>query len=171
MKNHIGNLISWSSVVIVCLSLYTRNPSIVLGGICLAAIMDMFDGKMARKYGDGTRRTCIFGELTDSLCDIFNFGIAPSIALSFLLFATDYSIFLLLTSTFFILAGNYRLARFSAEKDGPIISYYEGIPITIAGPLLALTSVVFHSSMITILATITFALLMVSRIKIKKIKV
>ena len=38
--------------------------------------MDMFDGKAARKYGDGSKYSSTFGELTDSLCDIFNFGVA-----------------------------------------------------------------------------------------------
>ena len=168
MKKNLGNIISWSSVLVVFLSFSTFNPVIIFLGIIIAGIMDMFDGKAARKYEDGSKYSSTFGELTDSLCDIFNFGVAPSLLLSLVVFP-EYSMLLLIGSYIFVLGGIFRLARFSAGKDKPKVDYYVGIPITVAGPLLGLFMLFIQDQLLMFTIMVLISYLMVSKIKVKKI--
>lgn len=170
MKKHAGNLVSWASVCIVISSSLTLNAHLVVAAVFIAAIMDMFDGKLARKYGDNTNEAKIFGELTDSLCDSFNFGIVPGILIPSLIFK-DNNFLIFVVGCCFIIAGIYRLARFSATKKEDSITYYCGLPITVAGPLLGL-SLIISSHLITFfIFGILLSYLMVSKIKVKKLKI
>ncbi len=173
MKKHSGNMISWSSVFIVLFCVKIANPALIAFGICIAAVMDMFDGKLARMYGENTAEARIFGELTDSLCDVINFGVAPGFLLAIITFNTSFGIIHLICSCFFVWAGIYRLARFSATKDSTkkVVDYYTGIPITVAGPLLGLLTILFTNQFITIIFTLVLGWSMVSNIKIKKLKI
>lgn len=172
MKKNLGNMISWSSVLIVLVAIYTQSAIIVVVGIIIAAIMDLFDGKAARKFGTNTPEAKVFGELTDSLCDIFNYGVAPGLILNYIIFGKEVSLILLLSSGFFLLAGNFRLARFSSLKlKSPIVTYFIGIPITVAGPILAIITVLFTNQIVSILASVILGYLMVSNIKISKLKI
>lgn len=123
--------------------------------IFLAAFLDLFDGKIARKLKVNSE----LGVELDSLADVVSFGIAPA-----LLFHT-LSPQSFMTSLAFVLypaMGALRLARFSAK---PTIGYFMGIPITLAGLIMAGMGVFLYSnSFITIL----LAILMVSPIRIKK---
>ncbi len=101
--------------------------------ILLAAIADGVDGVLARHLG----ATSPMGKQLDSLADIVAFGTAPA----FLFWAhyDDAPAALRFGAPFvFVLAGAYRLARFHAE---PTEGDFRGLPITVAGPLLALAVV------------------------------
>lgn len=98
--------------------------------ILVAAIADGVDGTVARKLG----AVSPMGTQLDSLADIVAFGVAPAF-----LFATyfadapdpaRYGVVLA-----FVGAGTYRLARFHAQPGGDA---FQGLPITIAGALLAI---------------------------------
>lgn len=99
--------------------------------ILLAAIADGVDGALARHL----RATSAMGEHLDALADIVAFGTAPAFlfwtyhggAPAPLRFGVPLA---------FVLAGAYRLARFQAQ---PTEEGFWGLPITVAGPLLALT--------------------------------
>lgn len=171
MKKNLGNIISWSSVMIVIITIYTKQPSYILFGIIIAAIMDLFDGKMARKYGEKTAASNLFGEITDSLCDIFNYAIAPSIILGYVIYSNEITLMYLILSGIFIISGNYRLARFSALKLNKTTTDFVGLPITIAGPLLAFLSILFSNIVITYVLMIVLSYLMVCNIKFKKLKI
>ncbi len=169
MRNYYASLISWSSVVIVCMSLLTKDIHIIFLAVIIAGIMDMFDGKVARRFGDNSKRTQTFGELTDSLCDLFNFGIVPGLVMPYFLLGAEYGVFNCLLSCIFILCGIFRLARFSADKDKPKVDFYVGVPITICGPLLAFTFVITQNIFLTTIGYVLFSYLMVSCMKFKKI--
>ncbi len=171
MKKHYGNLVSWSSVFIVLIAVTTKVPIYIALAICIAAIMDMFDGKLARKYGDDTREARLFGELTDSLCDVINFGVMPGFILPVVIFNEQLSILHIIASLFFVWGGIYRLARFSAQKDEGVkcVDYYTGIPITVAGPLLGCISLFIHGQFIAVIITFILGYSMVSNLKIKKL--
>ncbi len=168
MKKYLGNIVSWSSCLIVILAISTFNIRLIFFSILIATIMDMFDGKLARKYGDNTKYAHIFGEITDSLCDSFNFGFVPALIMPLLIFKHS-SILLVISIFFYIFAGIYRLARFSAEKDGSI-SVYKGIPITVVGPMLALCTLIFSKIIVTIFFNFLFGFLMISTFTVRKIK-
>jgi CDP-diacylglycerol---serine O-phosphatidyltransferase len=123
--------------------------------IFIAAFLDLFDGKMARILKVNSE----LGVHLDSLADVVSFGIAP--ALLFYALSPDS----LLTSLAFILypaMGALRLARFSAK---PTIGYFMGIPIPLAGLIIAGMGLFHYSNSFV---TILLAILMVSPIRIKK---
>ncbi len=98
--------------------------------ILLAAFMDRFDGKLARKLDVESE----LGKELDSLCDLISFGVAPAILIwSYKLY--DIGLAGTLIIILFALCGAYRLAKFNiVEFEG----VYMGIPITISGGIVAL---------------------------------
>jgi CDP-diacylglycerol--serine O-phosphatidyltransferase len=149
----IGNLLCGLFSITFNMSGYLRIAAFF---VFLAAFLDLFDGRIARKLKVNSE----LGVELDSLADVVSFGIAPA-----LLFHT-LSPHSLLTSFAFVLyptTGALRLARFSAK---PTIGYFVGIPITLAGLIMAGMGLFLYSnSYITIL----LAILMVSPIRIKKL--
>ncbi|WP_129691058.1 CDP-diacylglycerol--serine O-phosphatidyltransferase [Gottfriedia acidiceleris] len=124
--------------------------------IFIAAIFDLFDGRVARKLKVNSE----FGVELDSLADIVSFGVAPA-----LLFHSI-SAPSILTSLAFILfptMGALRLAKFSAK---PTIGYFKGLPIPAAGLPLAGMGMFFYSNA---WITLILAFLMVSPIRFKKL--
>lgn len=138
----------------------TLNMSgyIQLSALCifLAAFLDLFDGRIARRLKVDSQ----IGVELDSLADVVSFGVAPA-----LIFHT-LSPPSFLTSLAFILyptMGALRLARFNAK---PTIGFFLGIPITLAGLLMATMGFFeFSNPFITIL----LSLLMVSNLRLKKL--
>jgi CDP-diacylglycerol---serine O-phosphatidyltransferase len=131
--------------------------------ILLAALCDRFDGLVARKLNIASD----FGKQLDSLCDLVSFGIAPA----FLLYASvlyQFGVPGIVFTIIFVVAGALRLARFNlTESSGVFI----GLPITAAGSLIALASMLVskwppYLFMVLILA---LAILMLSNFKLKKI--
>lgn len=124
--------------------------------IFFSAILDLFDGRIARNL----RVNSEFGVELDSLADIVSFGVAP--ALLFHSLAAP-SWFTSLAFIIFPTMGAVRLAKFSIK---PTIGYFLGIPITLAGLIIAAMGLFLYSNH---WITILLAILMVSPIKIKKI--
>lgn len=170
MKKQAGNIVSWGSVCVVIGFLYTNNPYLIVLGVFIAAIMDMFDGKLARKYGNNTKEARMFGELTDSLCDSFNFGFVPAFIIPNLLFSSSNILFISCTMIFMV-AGIFRLARFSVCKTSENIESYIGLPITVAGPILGLLTILSNNIVIFIICNLIFSYLMISKYEFKKIKI
>jgi CDP-diacylglycerol---serine O-phosphatidyltransferase len=149
----IGNLLSGVFSITFNMSGFFQLSALF---IFLSAILDLFDGRLARKLKVNSE----FGVELDSLADIVSFGVAPA-----LLFHTLSSPSFL-TSVAFILfptLGALRLAKFSVK---PTIGYFLGIPIPAAGLPLAGMGL-FHYSNAFI--TIILAILMVTPIKVKKL--
>ncbi|WP_026883882.1 CDP-diacylglycerol--serine O-phosphatidyltransferase [Clostridium akagii] len=136
--------------------------------ILLAALIDRYDGRIARFLNVSSD----LGKELDSLADLVSFGVAPSI-LAYSLY--NFSVFGPLGYVLVLLfpiAGAYRLARYnSSEFDGNFM----GIPITIAGVLLAFYSLIIlivdskPNIPITIVFIIMLSYLMVCNLKFKKI--
>lgn len=103
--------------------------------ILLAAFLDRFDGKLARRYNSVSD----FGKQLDSLCDLVSFGVAPSLLLWSVLYPV-LGAWILPLLFLYPLAGAVRLARFNLQED---TSYFVGLPITVAGALVALFSSLF----------------------------
>jgi len=166
------NAITLMNLVFGALSLIcTLNDQFYLAAvmILLAVVMDSMDGRVARKLnasGD-------FGKELDSLCDLVSFGAAPAllyIASSVGTIANNANLVYLGTiiGIAFILCGAFRLARFNVLN---IHEYYVGIPITLAGFIVALIYVsVPHISVPVMMAVMALlAFFMVSRITIPKV--
>ena len=99
--------------------------------ILLGALMDMLDGRVARFIGT----TSIFGMQLDSLCDAISFCLAPAfLVYQWELNKIGFTGFI--ASSFFLLAGLLRLARFNITQEKQTI-FFMGVPVTIAGCFLA----------------------------------
>lgn len=139
-----------------------RHPT-ALGLICLAALMDGLDGKVARCL----RSESSLGRELDSLCDLVSFGVAPAfLACAHLL--RPHPLWAAILIGIFVACGAFRLARFNTAVNP---SFFMGVPITAAGVILALASVLFPGLLPLPLTVIMLILsvLMVSKIRIPKL--
>lgn len=135
--------------------------------IILSVVADRYDGIVARKLGIVSE----IGKQLDSLCDVISFGVAPA----FLIFAkakmeidSSFLIFIIsIICSMYVCCGAFRLARFNVTTM--INGYYQGVPITTCGFLLAVLSLFKDiPTLANLIMTLIFAYLMVSKIKIKK---
>lgn len=168
MKKHVPNAVTSGNALIGMVSIFWA-----IGGqfeaaclaIFLAAILDMFDGRLARHYGvDGE-----LGKQLDSLSDLISFGVAPSV-LVYLLFFAPYGLSGMALSLLPALCGLIRLARFNAYmyKNAEV---FIGIPITLSGLLLATLCLFFTPSIwIVALLVVTVSYLMNSSLKMPSFK-
>ncbi|MBS4172664.1 CDP-diacylglycerol--serine O-phosphatidyltransferase [Bacillus sp. FJAT-49736] len=148
----IGNLICGVSAITLNMEGLTSEAALV---IFLAAFLDLFDGRIARKLKVNSE----FGVELDSLADVVSFGVAPALIFHTI---TPHTIFSQLAFILFPTLGALRLARFSAK---PTVGHFIGIPITLAGLIIAGMEVFLYTNT---WITIALAILMVSPIKVKK---
>ena len=130
--------------------------------ILVAAVLDGLDGKAARKL-DATSE---FGKQLDSLCDLVSFGVAPAI-LVYTLALEPFRIPAIVLTAVYITAGAFRLARFNILN---VTTHFIGIPITIAGAILAVL-VLFGSDLSPLIfggVTLLLSVLMVSNLNTPK---
>lgn len=108
--------------------------------IVLAAIFDMLDGFAARAL----QVFSPLGKDLDSLADIISFGVAPSMILFKMLWASymaepyamDVNMLAMLPAFIFACAGAVRLARYNIAPGGQK-NYFTGMPIPAAGLFVA----------------------------------
>lgn len=131
--------------------------------IFIAALLDRYDGKVARRLNQQSE----LGKQLDSMSDIISFGVAPAILIyEYLLH--DLGAAGMIVTVLFITCGALRLARFNiSESNGTFV----GLPITAAGTILTvsyfLAPVVplgFYIPLVLVLA-----LLMISTFTMKKV--
>jgi CDP-diacylglycerol--serine O-phosphatidyltransferase len=97
-----------------------------------AAIMDLFDGRIARLTATGSA----FGEELDSFADAISFGVAPGLIIYFT-FLQQGGDWAWLLCFLYIVAAVFRLARFNIEQAGTAKSTFHGLPSPTAGACLA----------------------------------
>jgi len=130
--------------------------------ILLAMVLDGMDGRLARRL-DATSN---FGKELDSLADLVSFGVAPAILL-YAMGIKDLGPVGLALSLAFALCGAIRLARFNTLN---ISNYFIGVPITAAGSLIALLSLLHNElpKLVFPIVMVLLSYLMVSNIKVPK---
>jgi CDP-diacylglycerol--serine O-phosphatidyltransferase len=168
-KSSIPNILTFGNLIFGLLSLVTTfqgsyKLSVIF--ILLAGLMDRYDGQLARFL----QVSSDFGKELDSLADLVSFGVAPSLLLFNLynFISLDYiGYFCFLV---FPVAGAFRLARYNSSKFDNV---YTGIPITLAGMLVALYALVTlnspHNLPLTVIIIFILSYLMVSKFQIKKV--
>lgn len=129
--------------------------------IILAALLDRADGILARRYN----ATSEFGKEFDSLADLVSFGVAPA-ALLYTSVMKNWNAAGLVCFALFTLCGAFRLARFNVTGSMP---FFKGVPITVAGSLLAVVVVLIPNPLITLSSGVLLALAMISTVRIPKI--
>lgn len=130
--------------------------------IVIAALTDRLDGLIARRL----KTESLIGKYFDSNSDLVSFGIAPGL-LIYLTVMNQFGVWGIVVSFLFIIGGAYRLARYNANEFTGI---YKGLPITIAGAILALSvfAISYIPSYFYIVISLLLTYLMVSNHSIKK---
>lgn len=169
--NILPNLLTFANLSFGVLSMLAAiRQNYLMAALCImiSALIDRYDGRIA-KYLNASSE---LGKELDSLADMVSFGVAPS-----LLIINKFSFynhgFMAITGTCFMLlyaiSGAYRLAKYNiTEFDG----YFIGIPITVAGFILAAYSFApnsYPSAIISMVILLLLAYLMVSKFKFKKV--
>ena len=156
--------------------LETNNVDYAFLGMVLAAVCDMFDGKVARSTKNRTEQEKDFGVQIDSLADIVAFIVVPAITIYNIGLNEIYHLALL---SFYVIAGIIRLAYFNVamSNKNEAIKVYLGLPVPIAVLIYGLVWLgskfipfVLENEVLiyTILVPIV-GYLHISKIKIKKI--
>ena len=131
--------------------------------IFIAAFLDRYDGKVARKFNQESD----LGKQLDSMADVISFGVAPAL-LMYEVALTDFGVVGMFMAVLYIACGALRLARFNVMDTA---GYFVGLPITAAGTLLT-----FSFFFVEVLSPVFFmflfpilAILMISTFTLKKV--
>lgn len=167
-KSIIPNTMTLGNLVCGVLSIqFTINQDFTTAGILilLGGILDRYDGTVARFLNTHSD----LGKELDSLADLVSFGVAPAL-LAYSLYNFDSLGFLgYIPLIVFPVAGGFRLARYNCSEFNNV---FTGIPITIAGSLMAVLEIFSTVKkiplMIPIVLMLLLSYLMVSHFQIKK---
>ncbi|MDM5315795.1 CDP-diacylglycerol--serine O-phosphatidyltransferase [Fictibacillus sp. b24] len=155
-------LINLSLGVLALLLMISGDLKIGFILIFLAGLFDRFDGMVARMLNIESE----FGKQLDSLCDLISFGIAPAF-LIYQVVLYQFGVPGMLFTIIFIVCGAIRLARFNiTEFTGSFV----GVPITVAGCLMAAGYLTVHvvPGFLYMFLTFGLSILMISNISIEK---
>lgn len=166
VKPIVPNIFTLSNLLIGIMSLiYTLSNryTVAAAAILISTVLDRMDGNLARRLGVSSE----FGKELDSLADLVSFGVAPSILAYAAVLNEPLGNAGLIIAFIFITSGAIRLARFNVLEAS---DYFIGVPITIAGGLMALSLLLINylSFWAIALAMLFLSILMVSNIKVKK---
>jgi CDP-diacylglycerol--serine O-phosphatidyltransferase len=140
--------------------------------ILVAALLDAFDGRLARLLGSSSR----FGAELDSLADLVSFGVAPAV-LYYVWTPAELGWVSWFAGMTFVAAGGLRLARFNVALDGPPrpkwqTNFFVGMPIP-AGAITVMLPIYLDfagasqaaiTSFASLLYCLLIAALMISRV-------
>ncbi|WP_125152360.1 CDP-diacylglycerol--serine O-phosphatidyltransferase [Clostridium rectalis] len=168
-KSSIPNIFTFGNLACGVMSLlmtFEENYMLASIFIICAALADRYDGRVARFLNVSSE----IGKELDSLADLVSFGVAPSILIYNMYSLSEKGLLGYLLLLIFPLAGAYRLARYNVTSfDG----VFTGIPITIAGMILAvfcLTSTYRLANLsVTLILVVLLSYLMVSKLSFKKV--
>lgn len=166
MKAHAANMItignlSFGGAAIMATLNESYSYSVLF--IFIAALLDRFDGMVARKLGQESE----LGKQLDSMSDIISFGVAPAI-LIYMVDLFEFGTVGMIIAIIYIASGAFRLARFNImESNG----YFTGLPITAAGTILTLSyfGLSIFPPVFYMFLTVTLAILMISTFTLRKV--
>jgi len=155
----------------ISLLIHENNPRRAAILILLGAVIDFFDGNLARKL----KVTSDMGKQLDSFADIITFGVAPVVLINHIYAQHLSSGLIWLASMVFMVAGAYRLARFNTAD---FTNHFLGLPIPVAGGALTVYTLLqpiwidrFHTPIypkITVILLVLLSIMMVSKKKVNR---
>lgn len=154
------------------LTFNTGNIDYSFIGMIIAAVCDMFDGKVARSIKNRTDKEKEFGVQIDSLADVICFITIPAITIYLCGLREVYQIILL---ALYVVCGIIRLGYFNvamSDKD-KAIKTYSGLPVPVSVPAFGLVWLIgkivdFNPTVIYTVLVPLVGFLHISKIKIKK---
>ena len=148
------------------------NADYAFAGMIIAAVCDMFDGKVARHIKDRKEIEKDFGVQIDSLADVVCFITIPAITLYFFGLTEVYQIIIL---AFYVVCGIIRLAYFNVAMSdkNKAIEYYQGLPVPVSVFIFGLVWLLlkiwsFDATIVYTILVPIVGLLHISKIKIRK---
>ena len=161
-----------SAMLGLLFAFHYNNIDYAFIGMIVAAVCDMFDGKVARHMKNRKEIEKDFGVQIDSLADIVCFITIPAITLYFFGLREIYQIIIL---ALYVVCGVIRLAYFNVAMSdkNKAISHYQGLPVPVSVPIFGLVWLLLkffnfdHVLVYTILVPIV-GFLHISKLRIKK---
>jgi len=137
LKYLVPNLFTTLSLVSALIAInYASKGEFILSPwlIILSMVCDFIDGYTARKLN----ATSQFGSMFDTMSDFVAFGVTPAF-LAYRISLQFVPVWGGLTAILFVLAGCFRLIRFTInQKDPSVKKSFVGLPIPIAAGFIAL---------------------------------
>lgn len=166
LKSHAANLITLCNMAFggaAIMATLNESYSYSVLFIFIAAFLDRYDGKVARKFNQESE----LGKQLDSMGDIISFGVAPAL-LMYEVAIIDFGVVAMAMTVLYISCGALRLARFNVMDT---TGYFVGLPITAAGTLLTFSYFFVHivSPVAYMFLIPILAILMVSTFTLKKV--
>ena len=165
---NVFTFINLSLGILSILSTFDQNYLLASTFIILAALVDRYDGRVARFL----QVSSDLGKELDSLADLVSFGVAPSILVFLEYNLRDfgpYGIIGLIVLLIFPICGAFRLARYNTSSFDGI---FTGVPITVVGSFVAIFVLFTYRytipTLIPLLIVLLGSYLMVSKFKLKK---
>jgi len=173
LKKSIPNLLTSTNLSLGVLSIletFKENYFLAAIFIIIAALIDRYDGRIARFLNVSSD----LGTQLDSLSDLISFGVAPAFLVFIKYNFLDLDYMKVIGGCFllsYIISGSYRLAKYNTSQFDGI---FTGVPITVTGSIIALFSLVtpnngIFSILLSIILLALLTYLMVSKFKFKKI--
>lgn len=169
---YITYLGAFAAVCGLLLSFSYNDVDYAFVGMIIAAVCDMFDGKIARHIKDRQEIEKDFGVQIDSLADVVCFITIPAITLYFFGLNEIYHIVIL---AFYVVCGIIRLAYFNVAMSdkNKAIEYYQGLPVPVSVFVFGLVWLLlklftFDVSLVYTILVPIVGLLHISKIKIRK---
>ena len=143
---NLANFVTLSGLacsLLACFMITSGNMFLAMLCLCLAALCDAMDGRIARATPSVTKKGRFYGVQLDSLCDMVSFGAVPC----FVAYQMGYNgTFDILLYMLFVICGAIRLANFNtdaaAEGEPVRMKYFTGIPIPFSAVLFPLLAIV-----------------------------
>lgn len=168
-KSFIPNLFTFINLgcgVISIIMIFHNNYKWACLFILMAALVDRYDGRVARFLNVSSD----LGKELDSLADLVSFGVAPALLIYTMYNFMKLGILGYILVLLFPISGAYRLARYNSVDFSGV---FTGIPITVAGSVMALISLLTLKNnaniLLPILLMIILSYLMISKLKFKKL--
>lgn len=164
LKPHAANAMTIVGIFLALSALYFALQgliTLVVGLVLISAVIDFFDGRVARKLRTESR----FGSWLDTIHDFLAFGMVPAVVLVYL---HAESFLYIIAASVYVMATFLRLMRFMKLRQ---TNRFTGLPAPAAGvPFVLALSVALHGGHwgFAVMA-IVFAGLMVAPFSFKKL--
>ncbi len=162
IKFIIPQIVTFTNLSLGVIAIISTNLSLSAIFIIIAAIIDRLDGKIARKLNVESD----LGKELDSLSDLISFGAAPAVIAWKIGIGTLSAFWGYIPLLIYVMAGAFRLARYNVSNFS---GSFVGMPITIAGFIVAVAALFKPDGMILAALLLVLSVLMISTIKLKKI--
>ena len=170
---NLANLFTMVNITSGLVAVYFISQSVFFYAVIFAWIggaFDIFDGKIARKYGLSNE----FGIQLDSFADFLSFVLVPVFLIFQAVYAPEKGFLLLAAaavSIYYVISGLRRLIQFNINaEEGEVAKYFTGVPTPLGAILLWLVYLTnaygVTSAPVVMLAMLLIGWLLNSRVKV-----